>query len=569
MSGTDAVPPPAPLAVLLAPRALASRNALRRRPFRASILALLTAAFWVGCFFLFAHTLRFFQTITTLGPLLAERLLLVLLVSFFAILLISNVVTALTTYYLSADVRFLLVAPVPRRRIHEARFIETLIASSWMVLLFGMPVFLAYGIVFHARPLYYLAALAALVPFLVIPAALGVMLTTALVLVFPARRMRDVLIVLSVALLAGGYLALRLARPERLASPSELAGFTAFLVAFEAPASPYLPTTWAADILLSFLGDEPREPLFHFALLASTAGVLAIACGAFVERVLLTAWSRAQEGRTKLRRGRLLGRWLDAVARPLPHPTGLLFVKDATIFFRDASQWSQLLLLLALVVVYVYNFSVLPLDDGSPIAGTLREVVALANLGLAAFVTASVAVRFVFPAISLEGRSWWALRTAPIPLTSIWWAKFWIGFLPLAMLGEALIVITGRMLGVAPGLTLVFMATLVLVVAAIVSLGLAFGAAYPRTDTQNAAQIATGFGGLVYMVACLALVFAAIALEAWPVSRIFWSRFAVAPLGPGESLAVAMSFAAVAAVTVGTWEIGRRLALKRLAHFGA
>jgi len=54
-------------------------------------------------------------------------------------------------------------------------------------------------------------------------------------------------------------------------------------------------------------------------------------------------------------------------------------------------------------VVYVYNFSALPIDDGSPLAGTLREIVAFANLGLAAFVTASVAVRFVFPAISLEG----------------------------------------------------------------------------------------------------------------------------------------------------------------------
>ena len=241
-------------------------------------------------------------------------------------------------------------------------------------------------------------------------------------------------------------------------------------------------------------------------------------------------------------------------------------MKDATIFFRDASQWSQLLLLLALVVVYVYNFSALPIDDGSPLAATLREIVAFANLGLAAFVTASVAVRFVFPAISLEGRSWWVLRTAPIPLASIWWGKFWIAFLPLAVLGEALIVITGRLLGVAPGLTMVFMATLLLVVAAIVSLGLAFGAAYPRLDTQNAAQIATGFGGLVYMVTCLGLIFAVIALEAWPVSRLFWSRFAAQPIDDGETTAIAISFAAVTAVTVAAWALGRRSALKSLAH---
>ncbi len=554
------------LATLLSPRVLATRNVLGRRPLRAWALAGLTALFWVGSFLLFAQTLRFFQTITALGPILTQRLLVMLFVSFFAVLLISNVVTALTTYFLSADVRFLLVAPVPRRRLHQARFVETLVASSWMVLLFGLPVFAAYGVVFQAGVLYYLAVLATLVPFLVIPAAIGVALTTVLVLVFPARRMRDVLVVASVALIAGGYLTLRLLRPERLASPAELAGFAAFLAAFEAPASPYLPTTWAAEVLIPLLGQRAGEPLFYLALLASTAAVTAIACSALVERVFLTAWSRAQEGREGPGRERRLAHWLGRLAAPLPHTTGLLFMKDATIFFRDASQWSQLLLLLALVVVYVYNFSALPIDDGSPLAATLREIVAFANLGLAAFVTASVAVRFVYPAISLEGRSWWALRTAPIPLSSIWWGKFWIAFLPLALLGEALIVITGRLLGVAPGLTMVFMATLLFVVAAIVSLGLAFGAAYPRVDTQNAAQIATGFGGLIYMVTCLGLIFAVIALEAWPVSRLFWARFAARPIGGGESAAIAISFGAVTLLTVTAWALARRSALKSMAH---
>ena len=112
----------------------------------------------------------------------------------------------------------------------------------------------------------------------------------------------------------------------------------------------------------------------------------------------------------------------------------------------------------------------------------------------------------------------------------------------------------------------VFMATLLQVVAAIVSLGLAFGAAYPRVDTQNAAQIATGFGGLIYMVTCLGLIAAVIALEAWPVSRIFWSRFASQPINGGETAAIAISFGAVTALTMTTWALGRRSALKSLAH---
>jgi ABC-2 type transport system permease protein len=557
--------PPASLLHLLSPRLLAARNALVRAPMRAVLLALVTALFWSGSFVFFERTLAYFQTITALGPLLTQRLLVMLFVSFFAILVISNVVTALSTFYLAADVRLLLAAPVPYRRVHQARFVETLVASSWMVLLFGLPVFLAYGVVYGAGPLFYAGTLATLVPFLVIPAAIGVLVTTALVLVFPARRARDALLVASVALAAAGYLALRLLRPERLASPAGFAGFAAFLAAFEAPASPFLPTTWAAEVLIALLGARAGEPLFYLAMLASTAAVLYLASASVVERVFLTAWSRAQEGRSGQRGERPLARWLRRAAAPLPRTPALLFVKDVTIFFRDPSQWSQLLLLLALVIVYVYNFSVLPIDDGSALATTLRDVVAFCNLGLAAFVTAAVAVRFVYPAVSLEGRAWWVLRAAPVPLAALWWSKFAIAFVPLVLLGEALVAVTNRFLGVAPGLTVVFMATLVFVIAAIVSLGLAFGAAYPRLDSKNAAQISTGFGGVVYMLSCLGVIAAVIALEAWPVSRLFWHGVAAAPVGGVERAAIALGFAAVAAGTAGLWALGRRVALRHLA----
>ena len=559
------------LRVLLAPRMLAARTALRRSRAKIAILTLVTATFWVGSFAFFERTLAYFQTITALGPVLTQRLLVMLFVSFFAVLVISNVVTALTTFYLAPEVRLLLAAPIPPRRIHDARFVETTVASSWMVLLFGLPAFLAYGVVYQAGPLFYLGTVATLLPFLLIPAAIGVLVTTALVLVFPARRARDALVVATVALAAIGYLTLRLVRPERLASSSDLAGFAAFLTAFEAPASAYLPTTWAANVLIHLLGAHPDEPLLSsgvllsFGLLVTTAGVCYLASASVVQRIFLTAWSRAQEGRTRARRRPLLGMVLPRLTRPLPRIPALVLTKDITVFFRDASQWSQLLLLGALVIVYVYNFSVLPIDDGTPLAATLRDVVAFCNLGLAAFVTASVAVRFVYPSVSLEGRAWWVLRSAPVTLATLWWSKFLVAFLPLTVLGEVLIVVTNRYLGVAPGLTLVFMATLLLVIAAIVSLGLAFGAAYPRLDSNNAAQIATGFGGVIYMVTCLGLIAAVIAIEAWPVARLFWQRVGASPLLPIERAFVAIAFGLTFVLTATITEAGRRSALRSLA----
>jgi ABC-2 type transport system permease protein len=300
-------------------------------------------------------------------------------------------------------------------------------------------------------------------------------------------------------------------------------------------------------------------------MLATTGAVLYLASASAVGRVFLLAWSRAQEGRPGAPRERLPARLLRAAAVPLPRVTGLVFVKDVTVFFRDPSQWSQLLLLVALVVVYVFNFSALPLDD-SPMAITVREVVAFGNLGLASFVTAAVAVRFVYPTISLEGRAWWVLRAAPVKLSSLWWSKFWLAFLPLAALGELLTILTNRALGVGREETLIFMATLLLVVAAIVSLGLAFGAAYPRFDTHNAAQIATGFGGVLYMVSCLAMIAVVAALELWPVSRLFWRRLAGVPLAGGETAGVVAAFVAVALVTGTTVAVARRVALRKLAR---
>jgi ABC-2 type transport system permease protein len=564
--GARVTAPSVPFVRLLAPRWLATRNALRGGRSRALVLAALTAVFWAGCFVFFARVLEYFHGIGDFGPLLTQRLLVLLLVTFFAVLLLSNTVTALTTFYLAGDVNVLLAAPVGRRQLHHARFVETAVSSSWMVLLFGMPAFLAYGVVYGAGPLFYAGTVAALLPFLAIPPAIGVLVATGLVLVFPARRARDALLVLVGVLVALGFLIARLSRPERLADPAGLAGFASFLVGFGAAPSAFLPTTWVVEVLLPLLGAREGEPLFFLAMLYSTAAALFVVSAALVERSFLTAWTRAQEGGASTRGERSLARGLRALARPLPRLPGLLLVKDVTVFLRDASQWSQLLLLLALVVIYVYNFSALPVADGTPLGIVLRDIASFCNLGLAAFVTTAVAVRFVYPVVSLEGRSWWILRTAPVPLGQLWWSKFWIGFLPLILLGEVLVAATNHFLGVGHGLTLVFGLTLVPLIAAVVSLGLAFSAAYPRLDTQNAAQISTGFGAIVYMVTCLGLIALVVAIEAWPVSRMFWQPHASIPLAGGETFAVGLAFACVAALCTAIFALARRRGLRALAH---
>jgi ABC-2 type transport system permease protein len=555
---------------LLRPRFFALRNVVRQSPRRAATVSALVGVFWVGSFVLFTRVLGYFHRLGDFGPFLTQRLLALLVLTFFGVLLVSNTVTALTTYYLAGEVTPLLAAPLSHRQLHHARFVETLAASSWMVLVVSLPVFLAYGVVYRAGMAFYAGTAGVLGAFLVIPAALGVLVTTGLVLVFPARRTRDALLVGVGLAIAALVLVVRLLRPERLAQPEGLAGFAGFLAGFGATGSPWLPTTWAAEALIPLLGARPGEPLFWLSMLTSTAAMLFVTSAAVVERVFLTAWSRAQTGRVTGSVGeRPLAHWLAVLARPLPRLPGTLLAKDATIFLRDASQWSQLLLVVALVGIYLYNFSALPLGERTPLALAMRDLAAILNLGLGAFVTTAIAVRFVFPMVSLEGHAWWIVRTAPVPLAGLWWSKFWIGWVPLVVFAELLIAATNALLGVPLPVTVTFMLTLLPLMAAVVSLGLAFGARYPRLDTQNAAQIATGFGAMLYMLACLGLIALVVAVESWPVSRLLW-RARAGPLPARDALILVAGAVASGGATAGfAFVVAKRRALQALAHLGA
>ena len=544
--------------LLLSPRFRAARNRLQRLDGHGRALlgglGLLGAGFWVAIFIFFHRVLRYFLSVPDFGPVLTYKLLGMVFLTFFSILLFSNIITALSAFFLSREVDRLVAAPLSRGVFFTARFMDTLLESSWMVLVFAVPAFLAYGVAHHAGPLFYLVTLLTLLPFLVIPATLGVACTAVLVNVFPARRARDILILLSIVAVAVLYSLMRMLQPERLVNPEAFASFVQFLAAMQTPSSPLLPSTWAAEVLYPMLDGHSGSAVFYLLLLISTAAALSVICEAVMGKLFLPGWSKAQEGRRAVfTQQAIWERALQVLTMPFAPQTRLLVVKEVKMFFRDTSQWSQLILLLALVVVYVYNFSVLPLHGSPLVTFYFKNVIAFLNLALAGFVIASVAVRFVFPSISLEGRSFWIAKTAPLALSRLWWSKFWVAVVPLLVLGEVLIVATNHYLNVIPLMQWLSTTTLFCMTFAIVALGLAVGAAYPKFDADNAAKVAAGIGGLVYMIVCMSFIGAVVVLEAWPVYALFMSRLHETPLGVVTQISIAASLGAALLLTIGVF----------------
>ena len=557
----------ASIAHLLAPKARMARRRMQQSSSLTRVLVMggVALVFWAMLFGVIYRMLRYFKATAGIGDVLAVKLLALILLAFLSVLLLSNVITALSSFFLARDLELLSAAPVESTRVYGARLAETLTQSSWMVVIVLLPVLSAYGIAYSAGPLFLVVALLALVAYLVLPAVIGTGITLMLVSVFPARRARDLLALIALFGAAGLVVLLRLARPEQLARPEGFRDLVDFVAALNTPSSLWLPSEWAAKAMLAPLGIRHLGgDLFPLLLLCSTAAAFLVIGSWLHQRLYRDGFSRAQEGAQLRTDGKMRQPTLERVFRPIPITTRSLVAKDVRTFFRDTTQWSQLILLAVLVVIYVYNIKVLPLWTGEQVGFFLVNVVSFLNLGLAGFVLAAIAARFLFPAISLEGRTLWLLRSSPLNMRSLIWSKYWVGLTPLLVLALALTAGTNMILRVGPFMMTLSLVTITMMAFAIGSLALGFGAQYPRFETDNAAEISAGFGGMLFMMTAIAYLAAIIMLEAWPVYSVLRSRAMGQALSSTQMSALGLGLGAAALLTIVVIVAPLRLARRRI-----
>lgn len=543
-------------------RSALARSREERTDSRARFLLLgfIALLFWIAVFGIAFRVLRYFRSVDEIGNLMAGKVLGVILLAFLTILLLSNIITALSTFFLAKDLDLLVAAPVGSVRLYLAKLLETIVHSSWMVGLLALPIFTAYGIVYRGGFLYPFVALAAFIPYLILPAVAGIALTLLLVNVFPARRTRELLGLIATGAVVIVLVSLRFLRPEQLAQPEGFRNLVDYLAVLRTPTSAFLPSEWTATMVMNWLlrvaDPWPVAKLWGAAALAVTLGAL------LHGRLYALGFSKAQEGAERKVRRPLRGP-LSRLLRFLPVSRREFILKDLRLFFRDNTQWSQLILLAVLLMVYLFNIKSLPLHSGERVPFRLVTLISFLNLGLAGFVLAAVAARFVFPGISLEGRQMWLLRSSPLDPRSMLWSKYWLGTIPLLLLAVIITVFTNWLLHVSGFMMVVAVATIVLYTLAASALALSFGALYPQFGTENAAQIPTSFGGLVYMMSSLCLLAVIIVIEAGPVTEYLRDqRYAEQPVGMTAELVV--SAGAVVLICVAATVIPLRLGLRRI-----
>jgi ABC-2 type transport system permease protein len=500
-----------------------------------------------------------------LGEYLVRLGLSWLFLTFLSFLAFSAIVTSLSTFFLSEDLRLLLAAPVALHRLYYSRFAKTVGQASWMVVVFIAPILLAVGVARCVGGTYYLTALLVVIPFVLIPVSAGAIVTLLLVNIFPARRARDILMLMGLLFAGALVLMLRLLRPERLLSVQSLPDVTAFFSTLESPVTPLLPSFWAGECLFAAL--QGHMDLLHFGALWTTALAFVVLARGAYDQLYFSGFSKAQEARkARFTRLRLLTTLVEK--SPMGPVFRNLLLKDMKVFLRDTTQWSQLLLILALVLVYLYNFRVLDLDRIPYMASVVKNAYAFVNLGMACFVLSAVAVRFVFPAVSAEGPAFWILRSSPVSLRTFLWSKFWTGLVPILLLAETLTVVSNEFLRVSPFLKLLAAAAIFFMTFALVGLAAGMGAEHPRFNAENLTQVAGSYGGVSFMILAVLFILVEIAFLGWPASLHLWAVSQGHALSMTRKLLMGLSFSIALGIAVVTFLVPMARGVRALERLG-
>lgn len=522
-------------------------------------------SFWGAMFVIFYRVLRYFQSAEGFGDILAFKLLSMTLITFFSLLIFSAILTSLAKLYLAKDLSLVHSMPVSREKLFLARWMESTFDSSWMVFIYSLPVFLSYAIVYKAGGFYYAMAGLNLLPFCLIASSLSAIIVMISAVVLPAGRIRSVFVFLGLLLALLLILSFRLIRPEKFVNPESFTSLILYLKTLESPSSPILPTTWFSDALKASLAGSWRNALFHTALSWSGALTLIFISAWISGAIYFKGLSKSQTSAGKLfsfTGWKKLG--YAYLLNCLSRPVRAFVEKEIKTFFRDQTQWSQIFLVMGLIVIYLYNFSVLPLERSAIRLEYLQNLLSFLNMGLAAFVLSAISARFVFPAVSLEGEAFWIVRSSPLSIRTFLWIKFFVYFIPILLLSELLIVSTNILLNVTPFMMFLSVLTVFFMVPGIVAMGIGLGAIYPDFKSESPTQSVTSLGGLIYMTLCMGFIAAVVVLEAGPVYSIFMSGIHRGSLTWFQWAWIVVSFAIVLGLCIAAVLIPIRKGEKRI-----
>ncbi len=393
-------------------------------------------SFAVGAFYFSNFVTAYLLENVRIGLFLFHRFIGMLLFVFFITINLGNMVVSFSTLYRTPEVNFLLTTPVSYLNIFVIKFLDNFFYSSGTLFMVGFSVLLGYGFYFDLPWHFYLLIMfGVLVPFMFLAGCIAVIVL--LLLMKLASKVNFRLIVASIVLVYLGqiYFYFEVSSPVNLVR--EVMKYYPYVDLYFGSLDPasmkILPNFWVSEILYFYITNNFTAVTGYTAMLVlTTAGCFVFAL-AIANAIFYSTWITSLSIKSLTMKALEFKNSGFSFGRPsiFSHQVEVLLKKEFWQFLREPSQWVHFIVMIALLVIFLSSVSTLNIKLQTP---ELKAVVYLVIFIFNIFLINSLALRFGFPMISLEGSAYWSIRSAPISTTKMYWTKFIVIMLFLGLL---------------------------------------------------------------------------------------------------------------------------------------
>lgn len=462
-----------------------------------------------------------------IGGMLISKFLEMLLMTLSFMLLFSGVISALSILFLDTNLQTLMVSPQPVSKIFISRLIMLTFDSSWMAIVFFLPVFLAFAKTLNADYIAYLFFPITLFFFILIPNIIGAGGSILLAAFFPIRQMKKVFQFLSIIMLTGLVFFLRSLEAEKLLNPSHFNTVSNYLISLQLPLMKYSPVAWMHQTTLNLFKGKFSEALDGFFPLFFTV-IMGLTIVVFLaKRYYHYSWQRSCEAMDNQIIGLEWLRRLLILPLKLVKPDARVIIsKEISVFLRDPAIFSQIFMMIAIIVIYGYNLSIIPIKDVPKMfTQGLNNGLLYLNGPFIGFILASIGMRFVYPSISLEGRAFWAVKSSPVSPKRVLIIKILFYLIPMTILSLILCGVSNSVFTVStPVLTWLSYFNVLLITLVVTSLAIGVGTINADFNADSPLKIAGSYGGFIYMILSGLYILNLIFLEAYPIYFFNYSK---------------------------------------------
>jgi ABC-2 type transport system permease protein len=481
--------------------------------------------------FAFSAT-QFILEHTRTGLYLYHTFISMLLFVLFVAVNLGNIIVSYSTLYRSSEVSFLLTKPISFSTIFILKFFDNFFYSSTTLFVVAFMALFGYGSYF-GYPWYFFAGVMifVLIPFMFLSACLAVLILMAIMKLAGIIGFRKVMAALFALYFFFIFLFFDSSNPVTLVE--KVNRFYPHVDAYLSHAAPgyfqYLPNHWVAQFFFYIARGEVVNALPYAGILLTVTlaafGLLLLVANRFYYRswlVSLDVQSAAQKTYDPAHRY-----FMDFRSRSFfPSQIEVLIKKEFFTFIREASQWIHLVVMIILTGLFAVSVSNINLNLHVMDVQMLTYLVMFVFAG---FMVSSLALRFVFPMVGLEGLTFWALRSSPMKGSKIYFVKFILGFILVLPIAEYIAAASNI-----PFVSKTELGSLLLwfgvfnafwISLAMVSLNLGFGAFFANYLERNPIRAASTQGATLTFLTTLLYLMIVVAIILIPVSAYFAALF--------------------------------------------